>query len=601
MNPTHFQATNVNPQGLSALIRNLGRDCPPTQYLREFLKNAIEACQRTGEANRQITIDVNPEVLATQNLYKIAFTDNGDGMTGEQMLTLLNSLSASGAVANEHQNYGVGAKISAMTRNHAGILYESWKNGVGHAILIRYEPENDLFGIQGVEENGQTNYLLKLDESYKPAFIDAHGTRVTLFGMEHAQDTMLPPDGVYFGRDDWIEHILNMRFFNLPQNIKIETRFGYYQDTRDFHRNYLKPLTGYQPFLDSMSLNSGSLLLGNANYYWWILKESVPVHGHAALINQGEIFERKEHWENTLALFGILVGRNRLVIYVEPDDVEQNTPRTNLLHHDGSPIAWQAWQEAFRANMPQEIKDFLDSLLNSAAQRSHTQNIRKRLKALMQLFILSGYKPLPTESYKASDDPNDPLHLVAVAGDEDPGQSSENKTDDAAADHSDHSDHSDESDQSAKTENASDTDLKSAQPDEPELNLFPQVKWTNEERSPSIVGMAAEYLQESHVILANRDFKGFKDLITYFMNQYANNEEITELVISSVNEGVEQALMESVAGILSLEGSHERWDNPHHRNAALSMEALTTTVMQRYWMASYINQSLKEKIAASIH
>ena len=600
MNPTHFQATNVNPQGLSALIRNLGRDCPPTQYLREFLKNAIEACQRTGEANRQITIDVNPEVLATQNLYKIAFTDNGDGMTGEQMLTLLNSLSASGAVANEHQNYGVGAKISAMTRNHAGILYESWKNGVGHAILIRYEPENDLFGIQGVEENGQTNYLLKLDESYKPAFIDAHGTRVTLFGMEHAQDTMLPPDGVYFGRDDWIEHILNMRFFNLPQNIKIETRFGYYQDTRDFHRNYLKPLTGYQPFLDSMSLNSGSLRLGNANYYWWILKESVPVHGHAALINQGEIFERKEHWENTLALFGILVGRNRLVIYVEPDDVEQNTPRTNLLHHDGSPIVWQGWQEAFRANMPQEIKDFLDSLLNSAAQRSHTQNIRKRLKALMQLFILSGYKPLPTESYKASDDPNDPLHLVAVTGDEDPGQSSDNKTDDAAADHSDHSDQSDESDQSAKTENASDTDLKSAQPDEPELNLFPQVKWTNEERSPSIVGMAAEYLQESHVILANRDFKGFKDLITYFMNQYANNEEITELVISSVNEGVEQALMESVAGILSLEGSHERWDNPHHRNAALSMEALTTTVMQRYWMASYINQSLKEKITASI-
>lgn len=334
MSASHFQATNVNPQGLSALIRNLGRDCPPTQYLREFLKNAIEACQRTTESNSQITIDLNPEVLETQNLYKIAFTDNGDGMTGEQMLTLLNSLSASGAVANEHQNYGVGAKISAMTRNHAGILYESWKGGAGHAILIRYEPENDLFGIQGVEEDGKTNYLLKLDESYKPNFIKAHGTRVTLFGMEHTQDTMLPPEGVWFGRDDWIEHILNMRFFKLPNNIQIETRYGYYHDARDFHRNYLKPLTGYQPFLNSMSLSKGSLRLGNANYYWWILKESVPVHGHAALINQGEIFERKEHWENTLALFGILVGRNRLVIYVEPDDVEQNTPRTNLLHLD---------------------------------------------------------------------------------------------------------------------------------------------------------------------------------------------------------------------------------------------------------------------------
>ena len=158
----------------------------------------------------------------------------------------------------------------------------------------------------------------------------------------------------------------------------------------------------------------------------------------------------------------------------------------------------------------------------------------------------------------------------------------------------------DQADESADPKSASDTDLQAAVPDDPELNLFPQVKWTNEERSPSIVGMAAEYLQESHVILANRDFKGFKDLIQYFMNEYANNEEISELVISSVNEGVEQALMESVAGILSLEGSHERWDNPHHRNTALSMEALTTTVMQRYWMASYINQNLKEKIAASL-
>ena len=80
------------------------------------------------------------------------------------------------------------------------------------------------------------------------------------------------------------------------------------------------------------------------------------------------------------------------------------------------------------------------------------------------------------------------------------------------------------------------------------------------------------------------------------MNEYANNEEISELVISSVNEGVEQALMESVAGILSLEGSHERWDNPHHRNTALSMEALTTTVMQRYWMVSYVDQVIRQHL-----
>ena len=57
----------------------------------------------------------------------MSFIDNGDGMKDEQMLLLLNIPSASGSKNNEHQNYGVGAKISAMAHNHAGILYESYQ------------------------------------------------------------------------------------------------------------------------------------------------------------------------------------------------------------------------------------------------------------------------------------------------------------------------------------------------------------------------------------------------------------------------------------------------------------------------------------------
>ena len=48
---TNFLPTEVNPGGLTSLIRNLGRDCHPTQFLREFTKNAIEACQRSEEKN----------------------------------------------------------------------------------------------------------------------------------------------------------------------------------------------------------------------------------------------------------------------------------------------------------------------------------------------------------------------------------------------------------------------------------------------------------------------------------------------------------------------------------------------------------------------
>jgi len=115
-------------------------------------------------------------------------------MSNVQMLDLLNNLSASGSSQNEYENYGVGAKISALTRNHEGIFYESWKNDSGNAVLIKYNSENNVYGIQGTtQDDGKTAYSLTLTEKSKPAIIKQHGTRVTLLGMSVEQDTMLPP------------------------------------------------------------------------------------------------------------------------------------------------------------------------------------------------------------------------------------------------------------------------------------------------------------------------------------------------------------------------------------------------------------------------
>jgi len=369
MNTLAFKPTDVNHEGLTALIQNLGRDCPPSQYLREFLKNAIEACQRTSEKNYQIILDFNEDIYKETGYYKISFIDNGDGMSDEQMLLLLNNLSASGSKNNEHQNYGVGAKISAMTRNHAGILYESYQNNQGFAVLIKYLPEGNIFGVQGFEEDGKTVYARKLDPSTKPRLIDVHGTRVTLFGMSLEQDTMLPPDGIHFKKESWIADFLNTRFFILPKDIRIEARVGYNLDTNDSTNNFLKLLTGYQIILDEQSQSHGVLDLTDAKAYWWILKEGSSITGHAALVNQGEIFDKQEPWHNPLGPFGIIVGRNRIVIYIEPNDAEQNTPRTSLVKNDGSRLSWQGWHQEFRENMPIEIKDFISELLNSGAKK----------------------------------------------------------------------------------------------------------------------------------------------------------------------------------------------------------------------------------------
>ena len=583
----NFQPTQVNPQGLTTLIRNLGRDCPPSQYLREFLKNSVEACQRTGALDAKVSIDFNHAVYATNKFYKIAFTDNGDGMTPEQMLSLLNNLSSSGYSTNEHQNYGVGAKISAMTRNHLGIQYESWKNNVGYRVLICYLPEQDVFGVQGfMNDDGQVVYALPLKDEDRPELIGEHGTCVTLFGMTESQDTMTPPQGMAGGRDAWIHHYINHRFFKLPININISARHGYYQAATDASKHYLKVVTGFKAIADQHADQKGLTRISNANIYWWILPEACPIKGHTALLNQDEIFDVSDARSNRLTHFGIVVARDRVIIYVEPDEAQQNTARTSLVKPDGSQLNWTAWQDEFRDNQPQEIRDFIDSMLNETAQVSHTSSILKRLKALQALFVLSGYQEMEVKRQSKIAPAPEETELAEPEQNQAKPEQAEAEKDSA------------ESTSKPKAGELPKQDL--SKPDEPlepalpDVNLFPVVEWTNEKKSPQLEGRAAEYVRNENLVLANTDFKGFKDLVQYFLNRYAGTENSEQFIVSATNEVIEQALMECVAGVLSLKGQ-KNW-NDNHFNTALSPEALTTAIMQRYWLASYVDQKVRQEL-----
>jgi hypothetical protein len=577
----NFQPTQVNPQGLTTLIRNLGRDCPPSQHLREFLKNSVEACQRTGQLQAKISIDFNSAIYAVNGFYKIAFTDNGDGMSPEQMLSLLNNLSSSGYSTNEHQNYGVGAKISAMTRNHLGIQYESWKDNVGYRVLICYQPEEDIFGIQGfMNAEGQSIYAVPLSEDDKPDMIESHGTRVTLFGMSESQDTMTPPYGMSGGRDAWIHHYLDNRFFRLPANINISARHGYYHPFDETDKNHLKLVTGFKVIADQHAEFKGQTRLSNANVYWWILPEGCPIKGHTALLNQDEIFDVSDARSNRISHFGIVVGRDRVMIYVEPDEAQQNTSRTNLVKPDGSQLNWNVWQDEFRQNQPQEIRDFIDRMLNETAQVSHTNTILKRLRALKALFLLSGYQEMAIKRKFKLEPTVEETPLLAS-----PIPSEETLLDEELP-----------KDASIPTQPESIPPVQETpkESEAPEVNLFPMVEWTNEARSPQLAGRAAEYVGHENLVLANRDFKGFKDLVQYFLNKYAGTENIEAFVVSATNEVIEQALMESVAGVLSLKGQPHWHDHAFH--LALLPEALTTGMMQRYWLASYVDQKIRQEL-----
>ena len=87
------------------LIENLGKDAGELQYLRELTQNAIEAIQARGGADGRIEIDFEE----IDGVKKLRITDNGIGMTPDEVRGNINRLSASTGI----QAFD---KISALAR-----------------------------------------------------------------------------------------------------------------------------------------------------------------------------------------------------------------------------------------------------------------------------------------------------------------------------------------------------------------------------------------------------------------------------------------------------------------------------------------------------
>ena len=588
--------TSVNPSGLTELIRNLGRDCLPTQYVREYTKNGIEACQRTGDMDAKVIVDYDRSLYAKSGnkLWKICFIDTGDGMSEAQMVKLLNSLSASGESTNEHKNYGVGAKIAALTRNHAGIIYESWKDGIGHRVFIRYDQEKDLYGIERKEHNGAFLECVPINECTEPEIeAKGHGTKVTLMGMEFEQDTMLPPESLGGIRESWLLLYLNSRFFEIPAGITLHARIGYYRDDNPKH-NYRYNVSGQKVNLNNKSELFGERQLHGAKLYWWVMPKNVQGHGrelvkgHTALVNQGEIFDISDGRSNRITFFGVVFGRDRVIIYLEPENVIQNTARTGLVNPDGSQIIWHEWCDEFRNNIPDDLKQWLLQQELEYAAENHTESIKERLKGLKDLFKLGRYKLNPSGGSSVNPDMQED-HFTAF---EKEGDSKDDPT--PKGESGDGSAPGDVLEKLFSETVEKDKGLPASQvtPDP-----FPKVTWVRaSDGNEGLTDRAAEYLPQQHQVLANSEFQGVRDVVEHLLKGYKDLPETRSIIEDEVRFAFEQILTECVAGAVSLK-NRKHWD-ANQAEAAVSREALTSAVMPRYWMIGHLNRVLAAKIKA---
>ena len=601
MNPLSKSSTQTLPltvRNIGFLLDRLGEDCHPLQFLRELTQNAIEAVGRTKDRQGEIAWDVDWTHYELEGVYKLSIVDNGDGMTGDEMVKFINQLSSSLAEQSVRGNYGVGAKIAAATRNHAGLIYLSWKNGEGSMIHLWRDPATGQYGLRQFERPDNTfGHYAEVEDSVKPELIGAHGTKVVLLGQADPLDTMRPPESVA-SPSRWIAKYLNTRYFEIPTGITIRAREGWEHPLQDKDRNLLRTVTGEAVYLAKHSDTSGKVQLTGANAHWWLLKDETALNqnsgfiessGHTAALYRGELYEMLSGRSGRARLqhFGVLLGHNRVAIYVEPTNgatakITTNTARTQLLLNN-EPLPWSEWAIEFQEQMPEAIKRLMEEIAAGSSSSDHSKSIKERLKQIMDLFKVSRYRATPTGELLIDESRTTRGGLPQTRGSSSGGggTSSGKKGGTAGGVYS-------------VFLKADGVPGETVRPDP-----FPKVTWLSVKdgtREPGdIEDRAARYLLPQNQLLINADFRVFTDMIDRWTREFADNKTaVAGVVQEAVRSWFEQALVETVIGVQALKDAKE-W-NVEDVEKALSEEALTAAVMPRYHVHNAVKRELGSKL-----
>jgi hypothetical protein len=574
------------------MLDRLGQDCSPLQFLRELTQNSIEAMQQLSDKSGEIIWDVDWNRYDLTGTYKLACIDNGIGMTGEEMLEYINKLSSSMYLQAFDANFGVGAKIAAATRNHAGMIYLSWKDGVGYMTHLWRDPLTGKYGLQQLQRpDGSFGHWARVDDSIKPASIQDHGTMVILLGNDPDADTMKAPKEAA-SPSRWVTRYLNTRYFRFPEGTTVRARQGWEYPRSNTDTNLLTTVTGQEAYLDAHMESSGTVPLIGASARWWILKDEpalsqnsghIASSGHISALYKDELYEMLTARAGTarLQLFGVIFGYNRVVIYVEPDSdprMTPNTARTALLL-DNEPLPWADWAAEFREKFPDELQALMDAVTAGSSSTDHRQAIRERLRQIKDLIKLSRYRRTPLGAETVDDttaggksrETDSPTNGKGRAG------STGGRAGDIYA-----------------LFLATDGD-----PAEEVLaDTTPEVVWISASDGtrtpPFLEDRAAKYLPEKNLLQINADFRVVTDMEARWCNFYSEVGGAAAVISDVVHEWFEQALIETVLGVQALHGSQE-WTLKDIANA-LSEEALTSATMQRYHVDVAVKRALGAKL-----
>lgn len=614
-----FEPIRMKKGAETRRIENQSRDCLPDQFIREFVKNSIQAIKRAKITDGKISVDVDwiHWDLDDNNPTYLAFIDNGIGMSPSDMNDLINQLdSSSGISLPGENNYGVGAKISALVRNKMGIMFQSWQKNIGHQCLMKYNEELDAYGMHRFQlEDGTYSTTPQIENDFKPEEIADHGTKITLMGNKGDIDTCKRPDGVVGGATTWIYQYLNSRFFAIPENItlKVRNEYNFEIESAKFnpktnrikedsdnkrnsrrivyghHETMLKHLLEDDDFGEKKLPNHGIVSLSDVSVHWYILNpERKPsyremISGHTCIINEDEVFQLHSSAKSKAADFGLIFSKKDIALcfYTNETYSQDSSRRTIVKNIDGSgaEVPWSKWVHEFSDNIPKPLEVFENKAANKI-EPGDSESIKEKIKKFAKFYSMSSFKKTYAGDIKVDD-----TFFETTSGHIRDGSGS-------VKDKSKSSGHS-----SGNINDIHNLFIKNSGDNAKQVRSIniPEFVWVSLENGREDGEMddrAAKYNPMANKILGNRDFVVFNDIYKEILKKYQDHHEsAAELIKKIVFEHYQFRLTELVVAALALKG-RSKWNDAAYAKA-LSEEALTTGVLVRYQSIIEIERSVR--------
>jgi hypothetical protein len=377
----------------SVLISREIQQAPIKTVIRELVQNAIEAREEFEGQERKIEFYLNHLALSDGTFVdKVAIKNNGLGMSANELRIITNLSATAHKTLGKGFNYGIGAKVSGLRSNPAGLRYRSCSKGVVSQVMLIEED-----GIYGREKNEDSNEdVFDVSHEYDPNDLKEDWTEVTMFGDKIDDNTMIRPFGDELDVDhNWLNALVHYRYYRLPNNIGISYDSGVLSQTQT-----KRVLKTWEHIIESKNqirhevVDSGDgikiIYALNSAKGWNV--HQIALQSCGAIVYKNEMFDvassnkiLNKRWGITAPKLGIPFGSEAISVFVELDDgfpIDMNMYRDQLTNSVGEVIHIEDFAGYVATFMPDWIKAHIDAERNK--HNGSNENVRKRIAEMIR-------------------------------------------------------------------------------------------------------------------------------------------------------------------------------------------------------------------------